>query len=172
MTDLVDRLIRARFLVAALGESASPPWWRSQATSAVGQRFLARLYPRTYVRASLETAGRAARLEHDERIGRVGVYHLFRLPSAYEALVAEHLERPTTLEMLHEVAQGDSQDDRLAALGTLADRATVAGAIGPVNCGSVRDLDRSDLLGRICATYLAGFRSGRLVYPYVEGAGQ
>jgi hypothetical protein len=171
VTDLASRLVRARFLVAALGESATPPWWRSRATSPTGQRFLARLFPRTHLRASLETATRAARLEHDGRIGRIGVYHLFRLPSPVEAMIDEHLQQATLLEQLHEIARVDSQDARLAALGVLADAAAAAGATGPVSCGAVRDLDRSDLLGRICATYLAGFRSGRPVYPYAEESG-
>ena len=63
-----DQIIQARFLIAALGESASPPWWRTQALTPAGLRMFERLYPRTAPAAGLETAGRAARTVHDERI--------------------------------------------------------------------------------------------------------
>lgn len=49
MADFIESLVRARFLVASLGEITSPPWWRSQATTLVGLRALERLFPRTYL---------------------------------------------------------------------------------------------------------------------------
>ena len=70
MSRRLEAIAQARLLVAGLGEAASPPWWRSQATTEVSGRWLERLLPRTAVSAALEIAGRAARLEHDARIGR------------------------------------------------------------------------------------------------------
>jgi len=77
--------IRLRTLVLALGESSNPAWWKTEFMNETGLRFLERLYPRTPVRAAVHAAGRAACEIHDRAVGRVGVYHLFRLPEALES---------------------------------------------------------------------------------------
>ncbi len=77
-------VIRLRALVLALGESSKTPWWKTEFMNETGLRFLERLYPRTPVRAAVHAAGRAACEAHDQAVGRVGVYHLFRLPEALE----------------------------------------------------------------------------------------
>jgi hypothetical protein len=76
--------LRLRALVLALGESATPAWWKTEFMNETGLRFLERLYPRTSFRAAVHAAGKAACDVHDKAVGRVGVYHLFRLPEALE----------------------------------------------------------------------------------------
>ena len=166
--DWIAAVVKARFLVASLGESASPPWWRSQATSAVGQRMLGRLFPRTTVAASLETASRAARLEHDAHLGRLGAYHLFRLPVGDEAAILDQMRSAHIGEGLQSLAALDGTDERLRALGELAGSARASATPGPVHCGAVDDLRRGSALAQVCAAYLAGFRAGTPVYPYLE----
>lgn len=61
MADFIESLVRARFLVASLGEITSPPWWRSQATTPVGLRALERLFPRTYLAPSCWPRNRESR---------------------------------------------------------------------------------------------------------------
>lgn len=168
MPQLAESIIRARFLVATLGEAASPPWWRSQATSPAGQRMLARLFPRTHLISRLETASHAARIVHDERIGRIGAYHLFRLPSAYEAAVRDFLYLPEANKILQELAAIDRMEDHLNALPRTTSDRKVAMAQGPVNCGVVQDLARASCLDTICAAYASGFIAGKPVYPYLE----
>jgi hypothetical protein len=168
----IDFVVRARWLVACLGESASPPWWRSEATSPASRRMLERLYPRTALAASLETAGRAVAIEHDERISRIGTHHLFRLPAADEIAVHEHLQRPEGVEALRSLAALDGAEHLLGALAALAGEATAHGAQGPVRCGTVDEVRSRRTLQRMCAAYLAGFRGGRPVYPYLDNEGR
>jgi hypothetical protein len=161
-------VIRSRYLVGALGETASPPWWPTQATTVTGQRFLARLFPRTYQLASLEAVSRAARREHDDRIGRIGVYHLFRLPSADEAAIYDALREPEATELLGGLGSVTDPVARLAALGELAGDAMVVDATGPIRRGTVADLHTGATLAEVCATYVAAFEGNRRAYPYLE----
>lgn len=170
MASWIESVLRARFLVASLGEAESPPWWRSQATTPAGRRFLERLYPRTCLAASLETAGRAAALEHDGRIGRVGAYHLFRLPLAEEAAVHDLIKRPATAKLIAELARLETREDRLAALSELTGDATDAGGQGPIHRGAVQGLRRSRAIERIAGAYYHGFQAGRPVFPYLADA--
>jgi hypothetical protein len=162
-----EALVRARYVVASLGEGALPPWWRSQATSAVGLRLLERLFPRTAVAAALETASRAACLEHDVRIGRVGAYHLFRLPTAEEALLRDFLQSEEGRGCLAVVVHLDSADTRLDALRQLAGNEPAPSARGPIHCGTVASLQRGRTIQRLCAAYIAGLQAGSPVYPYL-----
>lgn len=112
----VESIMRARYLAASLGESATTPWWRTEALTPVGQRLLVRLFPRTPLCARLETAGRAAAIEHDNHIGRVGAYHLFRLPIADETVVRDHLHTPGADALLGDLAVLSDAAARLDAL--------------------------------------------------------
>jgi hypothetical protein len=161
-------IIEARFLVASLGEIASPPWWRSEATSVVGRKMLERLYPRTFLAASLETSSRAACIEHDLRVGRLGAYHLFRLPSAYEAVIHDQIQLPATKLLLQTTAALDEVEQILATLSELAGNENLTMARGPVKCGTIDDLRSSRPIQRMCAAYLSAFRGSWTVYPYLE----
>jgi len=168
LTDFLETVTGARWLVGVLGEAAAPPWWRSQASLPTGQRILARLFPRTALAASLQTTGRAALIEHDARIGRHGVFHLFRLPVADEAAWDEFLRGSEAERVLRPLATLESQDQRLAALRSVAARDAPAEAIGPQRAGSIQELRRGRALGQVCALYAAGFAAGRPVYPYLD----
>lgn len=168
MADWIPSIVRARYLVASLGESSSPPWWRSEATTPAARRMLERLYPRTVQAASLEVAVRAAGKLHDDRLGRLGSYHLFRLPTAQEVALREHVTSPEGSILLGELASIASESDRLAALTQIA-QGEQGQLPGPVRCGAIRDLRHGQALQRICAVYLAGFQSATPVYPYLTG---
>jgi hypothetical protein len=169
VTGWEERVIRARFLVAGLGESAAPPWWRTQALTAVGLRMFERLYPRTAVAAGLETAGRAARIVHDERIGRNGAYHLFRLPVADEAVIREALGAPEAVVLLRELAGLGDLNARLEALELLVGDDEVPSGQGPLYLGNVRDVRNFGTLRQICAAYVGALRTGTPTYPYLDG---
>ncbi len=167
MSTGIEQLVRARWLVASLGETTTPPWWRSQATTA-GLRTLERLFPRTATTAALETAGRAAAIEHDARIGRTGVYHLFRLPVSDEVAVRAWLSQTTGHEAVRQLTALASVEERRDALQALAGTELAPSAAGPVNCGPVAELRTGAGLRRVCAAYVRAHRDGRVVYPFLE----
>lgn len=166
MSQWISQIVKARWLVASLGEIASPPWWRSEATSPASVRILERLYPRTALVASLEIASRAACLVHDAPLARSGQYHLFRLPVADDLAVREWLRQPAGMETLRQLA-AVSPKDRLASLAALAGSEAAPNGQGPINCGPITALHRKGTIQKICAIYLAGFTYGHLVVPYL-----
>jgi hypothetical protein len=167
MTDWIKLIVEARMLVGSLGENASPAWWRSEATTAAGIRFLERLYPRTSLVASIETVSHAARLVHDVPLAQVGQYHLFRLPIADELAIRGRLRQPQGMDDLRRLT-GWSSTERFEALVALAGSETAPSARGPVNCGSILAFHKKHTIQRLCAVYLAGFKNGQPVYPYLE----
>lgn len=170
MPQWAESILRARYLAAALGEQASPAWWRSDAMSEAGTRMLGRLFPRTVLAATLETASRATGIVHDARIGRVGAYHLFRLPTREEMELRELLRQPSATRAIHELAALSGAEARLAALGDLAGTEVPLGSQGPVLCGAAHAVRRSRTWQLVCGAYVAGFCAGTPVYPYLAEA--
>jgi len=170
MAQWVDSLIRARYLVGSLGEDAATPWWNTTVTSPVGRRMLARLFPRTVLGAGLETVSRAASIAHDQRIGRLGAYHLFRLPVAEEMAVDESLHQGAADALLHGVADLPDRQARLAALAVLANGEQVDDAYGPIHIGPPTGLRRGKVIPRLCAAYLGAFAAERTAFPFLLDA--
>ena len=170
--ELIERqsesLARLRILVSVLGEAAHAKWWRTEFLTAAGLRFLDRLYPRTSCAAAVRAAGVAARELHDSSIGRGGVYHLFRLPEPFEGQLQSLVRRGYMDGVLREL--GSSLDDREALLSQFGGLAAELPEVepGPQRIGSVRDLQRCNLLGRWAGAYLHAFRKDYRVFPYVE----
>ena len=128
---------------------------------------LARLFPRTVLSASLETVSRAAAIVHDQQIGRLGAYHLFRLPTAEEIALSEYLRGSESDVLIEAVVDLPDRQARLDALNTLAMGEPVAEAFGPMHVGSTAGLRRGKTLQRLCAAYLGAFASGRTAYPFL-----
>lgn len=172
MAQWATSLIRARYLVGSLGEDAASPWWPTAVTGAVGRRMLARVFPRTVLGAGLESVSRAAAIVHDRQIGRLGAYHLFRLPIAEEVALAALLRSPESEALLQSVADLADRQSRLAALETLAAGDLVADAYGPMHMGTTAGLRRGKTLQRLCAAYLGAFIAERAAYPFLLEANQ
>lgn len=151
-THLLD-ILRLRLTIGALGERLSPPWWRTQILTGAGARHATRLFPRTSVRAGLETVTLAAAREHDPHVGPQR-FHLFRLPAAVEARLQDTLQTATLAPAL---------EDLEALLKSLP---KAAAEEGPRSLGRVADIPRQ--LGRLAALYAAAAREGKRVYPYFE----
>lgn len=172
MAQWSESLLRARYLVGSLGEDAATPWWNTTVTNAVGQRMLTRLFPRTAPVASLETVSRAATLVHDRQIGRLGAYHLFRLPMAEELALAEALRTPAADALLAALIALPDRAARLEALSALAGGERAEEAYGPMHLGEPRGLRRGKTLQRLCAVYQGAFAAGRSAYPFLLEAGR
>jgi len=154
-----------RVIVAALGERVTPPWWRTQFLTDFGFRTVARVFPRTSVRAVLYSTFAAARMEHDRRVGVGKRYHLFRLSGDVERGISISTSDPT---FLGEVASlvANSHHDLMQRLKNLMSDQTEAAIEGPITLGSVARVTRPDILSSLAFHYWSAFASGRRVFPY------
>jgi hypothetical protein len=80
----IEQYAVLRILVGFLGEKDQFNWWDCSFLNATGRKFVAIDYPRSSLAAAANAATEAARRVHDARIGKGGVFHLFRLPHAME----------------------------------------------------------------------------------------
>jgi hypothetical protein len=132
-----------------------------------GLRFLERLYPRTYFHAAIHATGRAACDVHDRAVGRVRVYHLFRLP---ESLEAEMNRVPPNTDEEFITAFRPA----LCHLGKLMDLLTplcdgAAGtdtAPGAKRIGTDQDLMVAAGFEKTAAVYNHAFAQGKPCFPY------
>ena len=159
--------VRLRALVLALGETAAPVWWKTEFMNETGLRFLERFYPRTPIRAAVHAAGRAACEAHDKAAGRVGVYHLFRLP---ESLETEIYSSPSSddAEFIRRFrSRLDRREDLMEMLSTLRDGRTSKNVVaGPKRIGTESDALRLDALRMAASIYHEAFKRGKPAFPY------
>lgn len=155
-----SRVAVTRLLVGALGERAG--WWTGNFTQPVAQRSLERLFPKTALRASLESVTEAARRHHDQRLSP-GSVHLFRLPLHLEDRVADWLtEQSSQLRW-----PPASQEDVAALLHEHAVGAPVS-APGPYCLGAPGRLREHAPYREAVALYLAAWKSEQQVVPFFE----
>lgn len=155
------RLINLRFLVGALGERLR--WWSSQFTGEIGLRQLERLFPRTHLRAAVESVSLAARRDHDDQLHPDAV-HLFRLGSAQEDAIAHHLAMGTARLQ----PPPATADEILAALEALGQPVAGSPPIGPCSLGkSIRTAQHAGVAD-LARAYAAAARAGHRAVPYFE----
>ena len=167
ISPLPSLAIRLRAATLALGECARPAWWKTQFMNEAGLRFLERLYPRTSFHAAVHAAGRAACDVHDRAVGRIGVYHLFRLPESLEAEMTR-VPRDFDEEFISRFRAGLGSSEKLMELlasfseGPLEKDATP----GARRIGVDKDLMSTAGLKRLAAAYHHAFAQGRPAFPY------
>lgn len=155
-----------RVTILALGESASPPWWRTRFMNLTGLRFFERLYPRSALSSAVESAMIPARRLHDQAIGK-GNLHLFRLDTMLEEELREYSVEMPEEERDALVGVLASRD---AALGSLASMAVggTESAAGALRVCRVSDMRKSAVVGRLATLYLDAFKAEAKVYPYFD----
>ena len=166
---MASELLRLRILVAALGESAKAPWWRTQFLSAMNLRTVTRLFPRSAVRAAILATSRAAGEAHDRHVGGPGRWHLFRLPAALEAEAEAATKDHETAAALAGLLEKDTAG-QLVALKELAGRATPHTAPGPVRAGPTDLLSTTKGCQELAGHYLAAFIAETKTFPFFEDA--
>ncbi len=162
-------VFRLRALVLALGESASPAWWNTQFMNETGLRFLERLYPRTFYKAAVHAAACAASDVHDKAAGRVGVYHLFRLPETLEAAVTrmpQDGDDAFFASFRDSLGRQETLLELLSSLYSVVNVEDADGNSGAKRVGTVNDLTTMDGFERVAALYHHAFLRGRPVFPY------
>jgi predicted Zn finger-like uncharacterized protein len=163
-----ESALRLRVLIAALGENAHPPWWPTMFLSKTGLNYLERICPRTVFPAAARACSVAAASVHDRSVGRVGVYHLFRLPELLEIDLAALLteEVGTRLEAELKPLLGNVQGLISLLRETCKDHEEQVS--GPIRIGSASQLFRSEVYRRMASIYWGAFGKGTKAFPYLE----
>ena len=164
---IAHQLLSLRTIVAALGESSSAGWWRTQFLTDAGLRATSRIFPRTAVAAAINSVCEAARLDHDKKVGVGRRYHLFRLPIDWEESVTGILKEPEQqMEAKQLIVTG--RDGLLKRLESLAQGAKRVGKEGPVSLGLAARIGTKEAIAELAANYLRAFANNQKCYPYFE----
>jgi hypothetical protein len=158
--------LRLRAVVLTLGESTTPAWWKTEFMNETGLRFLGRLYPRTFFWAAVHAAGKAASDAHDRAVGRVGVYHLFRLPESLE-IEMNRISPSSDEGFFTSLHAAFGQPDKLMELLTpLCGGARTDTSPGAKRIGTDKDLVTSAGFEKTAAVYHHAFTKGKPSFPY------
>ena len=125
---------------------------------------MGRLYARTAFESSVETVRRAACIVHDKAIGRVGSFHLFRLPVSLETSIRS--VDTTKLAAKMEPAL-ENLDGLVGTLDEIAGR-TKRSASGPARLGTVKELESYSWIAATASFYAAAIRASDRVFPFWE----
>ena len=161
----IQQLISLRLLVGFLGEKPQGGWWDCRFLDATGTRFLQAIFPRTFHCAALRSTTEAARLVHDKRIGRVGVFHLFRLPVDIE----DQLEACIADVDYGAMEAGLSRESALEELSRLS-KSLLAAPEGPVQIGVPEKILTPMSVSELAAHYLSAFTKSSQCFPYFAPA--
>lgn len=164
--DSVDTFLRLRIAVASLGEKSPTAWWTSSFLGDTGIRYLAYAFPRAPEIAAIQGAVEAARRVHDDRIGTVGVMHLFRQSYEVELLLLDRLKAygadlRTDVEKIF-----INQTECKIVLMAIAN-APELGHEGPIQIGSSSGLPSEQVMKRLAAVYLGAFNNEKVAFPYL-----
>ncbi|MCY4141869.1 MAG: BrxE family protein [Rhodobacteraceae bacterium] len=158
---------RLRALVLALGESGDSCWWKTEFMNETGLRFLERLYPRTFFSAAIHAAGEAACNAHDRAVGRVGVYHLFRLPEFVDVEL-NHMPFDADMEFLAEFRAALSDTGKLMEMlaRLCGESGGVSSVVGARRIGNEKDMMTCAAFKAVADDYHRAFMRGYQVFPY------
>lgn len=154
-----------RLAVGFLGSGAVRGWWDCDFLSPAGLGASEYNFPRNPAAASFQATNLAAKIHHDEAIGRSQSWHLFRLPTQLEVLLHEQLQSaaaPLDVALLQETKA-------MALLAKLAE-GEIDPPDGPVQVGKPDECSSETGISELAKHYHAAFRSGRVVLPYFANA--
>ena len=163
----LDTFIQLRVLVAALGEKPIAGWWESAFLDHTGMRYLSFAFPRTPMLSAIQGATEAARRVHDERIGKRGAAHLFRLPYEAELVVFERLRENERQQETRVITVPAGKDDALSKLRELVTKPE-KNHEGPVFIGTGNPIADIAITQRMAALYLEAFEGDKRVFPFLE----
>lgn len=160
------QILRLRLLVGFLGEKRQGNWWDCGFLSPTGLRFLQTTFPRTAVEAALRSTAQAARSLHDSRIGRVEVFHLFRLPPEKEDILESLVKQVTEFEVPKLLVSTETALGALASLG----KTRLTAPPGPVQVGLAKTIFTPTAVSEMAAHYYSAFAGGFQCFPYFAGS--
>jgi hypothetical protein len=153
---ILSKLNRLRWLVAFLGSKKDAAWWDCSFMDGTGIKFLANSFPRSAAAAALHATIEAAQRTHDAALGRIGCYHLFRLPLPIEDRLLE------MQPVVHDIPASQGAFDELAGMA----EAAINAPDGPVQIGVEKKILTETSLRELAAHYHSAFTKGIRCYPY------
>lgn len=153
---LLSQLSSLRWLVGFLGSKKQFGWWDCSFLDETGIRFLSTTFPRSARSAAIQATADAAQRLHDQSLGKVGSYHLFRFPIIIEDRLSD---APIEVQAIVE------KDAALAALAKVAD-ASINAPSGPVQIGVEKKILTPTSMSELAAHYHSAFRQGIRCFPY------
>ena len=162
MNDLIPIYLRLRIAVGVLGQRNQRNWWDCTFLTDAGQESLDYNFPRAPLAAGFTATCLAAKRLHDERIGRTGVYHLFRLPPEAEIPLQNAAIKDSGAALL-----GIARDPAacLAELVSLG-KDEIDCPEGPVQIGLLEKAISLTGIAELARHYHAAFRNQLRIYPY------
>jgi hypothetical protein len=132
----------------------------SKGLGSSGQGDLTFIFPRTARLAALTHAGRVAAQVFDSRIRDLGFYHLFRLPTYWEARIHSALREPDGFPEIE-----SSRPLDLLATVTGEEAEAGKGVEGATNLGAL-DLDSPNDIKKLARAHANAIAAGKLVIPF------
>jgi len=165
---IIEQLIQLRALVGFLGEKDQCRWWDTSFLGPTGQKYLSINFPRSAVAAGVNAVTEAARRLHDSRIGKGGVYHLFRMPAATEEKLHRQLLEAPPESILPCFTDKENSLQKLKVLF----ESGVSAPEGPVQVGTEKRILSSFAVEEIAKHYHDAFATGKQTFPYFTAEGK
>lgn len=162
MTDIIDKYVFLRLAVGVLGQKGHRSWWDCNFMSEAGLESLDYNFPRSPLAAGFAATSLAAKRLHDDRIGRTGVTHLFRLDPELEILI-QRAASSDGGRVLKSIAF--DTESLKAELATLA-KGEIDSPEGPVQVGVLEHAGTERGFTELARHYHAAFRLGHRIFPY------
>jgi hypothetical protein len=159
---LIEQFISLRLVIGFLGEKKQRAWWDCAFLNSVGIRFLSETFPRTARAAALRSTTEAARLSHDAAIGRLGTFHLFRLPTELEDRIEAELDRLDLSDQQFSISSMEEALDRLKSFV----KNPLSAPQGPVQVGVEPKILTANSVAELAAHYHSAFSNGFFCFPY------
>lgn len=158
----LHQFIQLRLAAGFLGQGNQSKWWECNFLDATGLRFLETTFPRTARAAALRSTVEAACIVHDKALGRIGSFHLFRLPPSLEDQL-EHVAG--TMDWNECFKEIETRETALSVLRQLAD-ALIKAPEGPVQVGVESRILTTTAIREIAAHYYSAFQDEIRCFPY------
>ena len=162
---IIKKLITLRSLVGFLGEKSQFNWWDTNFLSSTGLQFLAINFPRSAFSAGCNSVSEAARRLHDERIGKGGVYHLFRFPTSIEESIHKQLFDIDSNELIPCFKDIETALEKLKELAS----DSVIAPDGPVQIGTEKNMFSDFAIEELAKHYHNAFSDEKKCFPYFTG---
>lgn len=160
--ELAEQLIILRAIVGFLGEKHQFGWWDTNFLNDTGLKFLRIIFPRSAFAAGVNSVTEAARRTHDDRIGKGGVFHLFRLPPGLEQTIHERLSVFDPIEFLPHLKTKETALEKLRTYSN----GNIKTSQGPIQIGTTREMYSLTTIKDLSKYYADAFDRNIQTFPY------